>query len=54
MVKNLRDSYIDRQLAALNQRLESPDLPEAGMVELLQKKAQLNQLKRQPLSAKNG
>ena len=54
VVKNLRDSYIDRQLAALNQRLESPDLPEAGAVELLQKKAQLNQLKQQPLSAKNG
>ena len=52
VVKNLRDNYIDRQLAALNQRLASGQLDDAATVELLQKKAQLNKLKQQPLAAK--
>jgi DNA primase len=52
VVKNLRDNYIDRQLAALNQRLASGELDDAATVELLQKKAQLNILKQQPLAAK--
>ncbi|HXR05944.1 MAG TPA: toprim domain-containing protein, partial [Candidatus Acidoferrum sp.] len=49
VVKNLRDTFIDRQLAALNQRLESGALDDAATLDLLQKKAQLNQLKQQPL-----
>ncbi len=52
VVKNLRDNYIDRQLAALNQRFESGKLDDATTLDLLQKKARLNQLKQQPLAAK--
>ncbi|MGD1085847.1 MAG: DNA primase [Verrucomicrobiota bacterium] len=52
-VKNLRDSHIDRQLAALNQRLESPDLNDAGTLDLLREKSRLNQLKQQPLAPRN-
>jgi DNA primase len=50
VVKNLRDNYIDRQLAALNQRVASAALDEAATLDLLQKKARLNQLKQQPLT----
>ena len=52
VVKNLRDTHIDRQLAALNQRLASGALDDATTLDLLQKKAQLNKLKQQPLAAK--
>jgi DNA primase len=50
VVKNLRDSYIDRQLAALNLRFASAALDDAATLDLLQKKARLNQLKQQPLA----
>ena len=51
VVKNLRDTAIDRQLAALNQRLAAAALDDAATLDLLQKKAHLNQLKQQPLAA---
>ncbi|MGD0411705.1 MAG: DNA primase [Verrucomicrobiota bacterium] len=54
VVKNLRDNYIDRQLAALNQRFGSAGLDEAATLDLLQKKARFNQLKQQPLAPRNG
>jgi DNA primase len=53
VVKNLRDSFIDRQLAALNQRFESGKLDDAATLDVLQKKARLNQLKQQPLAAQD-
>jgi DNA primase len=53
VVKNLRDTFIDRQLAAINRRFESGALDDAATVELLQKKAQLNKLKQQPLAVKD-
>jgi hypothetical protein len=53
VVKNLRDNYIDRQLAALNQRFASAALDDAATLDLLQKKAQLNKLKQQPLGMVN-
>jgi uncharacterized protein involved in exopolysaccharide biosynthesis len=40
-------------LAALNQRLESPDLNDAGTLDLLREKSRLNQLKQQPLAPRN-
>ena len=51
VVRNLRDDYITRQLAALNQRLASTALDDAAVLDLQQKKAQLNHLKQQPLAA---
>jgi len=50
-VKNLRDTAIDRQLAALNQSLASAALDDAATLDLLQKKAHLNHVKQQPLAA---
>jgi DNA primase len=52
VVKNLRDTFIVRQLAAIIQRIESGELDDAARDELLQKKAHLNRLKQQPLTAK--
>lgn len=54
VVKNLRDNYIDRQLAALNQRLASAASDDAATLDLLQQKARFNQLKQQPLAPRNG
>jgi len=53
VVKNLRDNYIDRQLAALNQRLASAAADDAATLDLLQQKARFNQLKQQPLAPRN-
>jgi DNA primase len=53
-VKNLRDKYIERQLAALRQRFESPELSDTETRELQEKQRRLNQLKQQPLAPKNG
>jgi DNA primase len=50
VVKNLRDTFIVRQLTAIIQRIESGELDDAARDELLQKKAQLNRLKQQPLA----
>ncbi|MGA3182206.1 MAG: DNA primase [Verrucomicrobiota bacterium] len=53
-VKNLRDKYIERQLAALRQHFESPELSDTETRELQEKQRRLNQLKQQPLAPKNG
>jgi DNA primase len=51
-VKILRDKFIDRQLAAANQRLVIPDLSESEQTSLVQQTQNLRQMKRQPLAAK--
>jgi DNA primase len=51
-LKILRDKYIERQLAALNQRLNAPDLKEDEQRRILTQMERLRQLKKQPLAAK--
>jgi DNA primase len=51
-LKILRDKYIERQLAALNQRLIAPDLKEDEQRPVLTQMERLRQLKKQPLAAK--
>jgi DNA primase len=51
-IKILRDKYIERQLAALNQRLNAPDLKEDEQRRVLAQMDHLRQLKKQPLAAK--
>jgi hypothetical protein len=51
-LKILRDKYIERQLAALNQRLNAPDLKEDEQRRILTQMESLRQLKKQPLAAK--
>jgi DNA primase len=51
-LKILRDKYIERQLAALNQRLIVPDLKEAESIEICRQLEHLRQLKKQPLVPK--
>jgi DNA primase len=53
-LKILRDKYIERQLAALNQRLNAPDLKEDEQRRVLTQMQSLRQLKKQPLAAKPG
>ena len=45
----LRNQFIDRQLAALIQRLNQPEAGEAERLELLQQQQRLRALKRQPI-----
>jgi DNA primase len=52
-VKILRDKHIELQLAALNQRLLTPDLNEDEQRRVLAQTQQLRQLKKQPLVAKH-
>ncbi len=49
-LKVLRDKHIERQLAALQQRLSSPDLKDDEQCQLLAQMQQLRQLKKQPLT----
>jgi len=51
-LKILRDKYIDRQLAPLNQSLAAPDLNEQQQTEILTKIQHLRQIKKQPLTPK--
>ena len=51
-IKILRDKYIERQLAALNLRLNAPELPEEEQKQILAQMDHLRQLKKQPLAAK--
>jgi DNA primase len=51
-LKILRDKYIERQLAALNQRLIVPDLKEDESIEICRQLEHLRQLKKQPLVPK--
>ncbi len=48
-VRNLRTDYIDRELVSLTRRLADPALPDAELIEVERQKAQLRQLKQQPL-----
>jgi DNA primase len=54
IIKILRDKYIERQLAALNQRLLTPDLKEDEQRQILAQTDRLRQVKKQPLAAKPG
>lgn len=49
VVEFLRDKFIERQSAALNQQLANPDLNEADQLALWKKKQELIGLKKQPL-----
>ena len=51
-IKILRDKYIERQLAALNQRLDAPDLREEEQRLVLTQIDSLRRLKKLPLSPK--
>jgi hypothetical protein len=51
-VKNLRNRYIERQMAALSIRLHSPDLKEDEKIQISNQKERLRELKKQPLAAK--
>lgn len=51
-VKNLRNRYIERQMAALSLRLQAPDLNEDEQRQILTEKEGLRQLKKQPLAPK--
>jgi DNA primase len=51
VVKNLRNQFLDRQIAASVQRASQPDLMENERLQLLQQQQELRQLKRQPLSS---
>ncbi|MBI3853467.1 MAG: DNA primase [Verrucomicrobia bacterium] len=46
----LRNQFIDRQLTALTQRANQPELPEPEQHEFLRRQAELRKVKRQPLS----
>jgi DNA primase len=51
-IKILRDKHIDRELAALNQRLNASNLKEEEQTEILTKMAHYRALKKQPLTQK--
>jgi hypothetical protein len=48
-VRLLRNSFIDRQLGALIQKLAQPDLTHEEKVQIVQEQTRLRQLKKQPL-----
>lgn len=49
LLRRLRSQFIDRQQAALLQRLAAPELAEAEKLDLLRQHQELSRLKRQPL-----
>ena len=49
----LRNQFIDRQLAALTQRISLPDIGETEKIEILREQQQLKTAKRQPLAPLN-
>jgi len=53
-VRLLRNSHIDRQLAALIQKLAQPDLTNEAHVQIVQEQTRLRQLKKQPLMQRGG
>ncbi len=53
VVEILRDNFIDRQLAIINQRRADPNLSEAEIISLTQQKSALRQLKLTPLTPKD-
>jgi DNA primase len=50
VVKNLRNQFLDRQIAVSVQRAGQPEIGEAARVELLREQQQFRQLKREPLN----
>jgi hypothetical protein len=50
----LRNQFIDRQMAALMQCANQPELAEAERLDLLRQQQELRSLKRQPLSSAAG
>ncbi len=48
VVEFLRDKFIERQLAALNQQMANPDLKEADQIALWKKKQELMELRKKP------
>jgi DNA primase len=50
VIKNLRNQFLDRQIAVSIQRASQPEIGDAARVELLREQQQLRQLKRGPLS----
>jgi DNA primase len=53
VLKNLRDDYIERQLASLHQRAAAPQLDDAQLAEIDVQTRRLRQLKQQPLTPRN-
>jgi hypothetical protein len=53
VIKRLRDEFIRKRLASLNQRLTAADLPEETLAEIHGEIERLRQLKKQPLAAKS-
>lgn len=53
-VQRMRDEYIDRQIAALQQRLSRPDLSDEEKLEALTQAQHLRQMKRQALVPREG
>jgi DNA primase len=51
VVKNLRNQFLDRQIAASVQRASQPGITDDERLQLLQQQQDLRHLKRQPLSA---
>jgi DNA primase len=49
----LRNQFLDRQIAALTQKVSQPDIPETDKVELLRQQQKLREQKRAPLSPLN-
>jgi DNA primase len=49
----LRNQFLDRQIAALTQKVSQPGMPEAGQIELLREREKLRGQKRAPLSPLN-
>ncbi|HEY5232837.1 MAG TPA: DNA primase [Verrucomicrobiae bacterium] len=50
MVKNLRNQFLDRQIAALTQRASRPDISEAEKIGSLHEQQRLREQKRSPLA----
>ncbi|HZT22241.1 MAG TPA: DNA primase [Verrucomicrobiae bacterium] len=51
LILKLRNQFLDRQIGALTQQINRPDIPEAEKLELLRQQQQLRRQKQQPLSA---
>jgi DNA primase len=50
VTKKLRDQFLDQQIAALTQKISSPEMADSAKLEFLQEQQKLKQHKRSPLS----
>ena len=50
VILKLRNLFLDRQITALAQKANQPDIPDAGKIELLREQQKLRERKRAPLS----